>query len=138
MDCACCIKTIQCTCFQFTSILRTHILGMNAKFQKNTPKNKVSVHNTKLQVMQTRRTLTTSSTGMGQFHILHVLTVYSYRGTLHCVRYTSDGFTNFLNMSLNHRLCNDLLNCLHEPLSALKTFTLKMRFHLRKVCYGRS
>ena len=44
-------------------------------FRKNTPKNKISVHNTKLQVMQTRRTLT-SSTVMRQLHALHVLTVY--------------------------------------------------------------
>ena len=41
-------------------ILRTHVLGMHTKFQKNTPKNKISVYNAKLQVMQTRRTLMTS------------------------------------------------------------------------------
>ena len=58
-------------------ILRTRVLGTHTKFQKNTPKNKISVHNTKLQVMQTWRTLTTSSTVMRQLHVLHVLTVYS-------------------------------------------------------------
>ena len=46
---------------------------MHTKFQKNTPKNKISVQNTNLQVMQTRRTLTTWSTVMRQLHVLHVL-----------------------------------------------------------------
>ena len=39
-------KTIQCTGFQFTCILRKHVLGMHIKLQKNTPKNKISVYNT--------------------------------------------------------------------------------------------
>ena len=85
VDCVCCIKTTQCTGVQLTSILRTYVLDMHTKFQTHTPKKKVSVHNTKLQVMQSRRTLTTSSTIMRQLHVLHVLPFTLYRRTLRCV-----------------------------------------------------
>ena len=60
-------KNVQCTSFQLTSILHTHDLGIHTKFQKNTPKNKISVHNTKLHADPAHAV-----------RQLHVLTVYSF------------------------------------------------------------
>ena len=56
-------------------MLRTNVLGMHTKSEKNRLNNKISVHNTKLHVMQTRSTLTTWSTVMRQLHVpqVHVL-----------------------------------------------------------------
>ena len=61
---------------------------MHSKFQKNAPKNKISVHNTKLLVMQTRCTLMTSSTVIRQLHCHLYLLFTLYRGTLRCVKVT--------------------------------------------------
>ena len=102
------------------------------KISENTPKNKISVHNTKLQVMQTRRALTTSSAAMRPLHVPHVLTVYSLqRYAPLCAIHKQH--EQCLYQLLKH---NNLLNRLHQFLFVLKKFFSSAESTLRTFMNG--